>query len=151
TLSYGENDRSRVLWRTSVLGRGISGCEAGPSMDDERARGRVLDAAGRLFNARGIHAVGMDAIRAESGISLKRLYQLFPAKEAIIEQVLLRRHETWMGWVDAATRGAEDPRERLLAIYDMLARWFARDDFRGCLFINSFGELGGVSPRIAGI
>jgi AcrR family transcriptional regulator len=120
-------------------------------MDNEQAREWVIDAAGRLFNARGLQAVGMDAIRAASGISLKRLYQLFPSKESIIEAVLLRRHELWMGWVDAAIRRARGPRERLLAIYDVLGHWFDQADFRGCLFINSFGELGAVSPSIAEI
>jgi AcrR family transcriptional regulator len=120
-------------------------------LDGDTARQRVLDAATRLFYARGIQAVGMDALRAESGVSLKRLYALFGSKESIVEQVLLRQHETWTGWVSIATAGARSPRARLLAIYDMLARWFAEDDFRGCLFINSFGELGAGSAKVAGI
>jgi AcrR family transcriptional regulator len=111
----------------------------------------VLDTADRLYYTRGIQAVGMDTLRAEAGVSLRRLYQLFPSKESIVEQVLLRRHETWNAWVDAATSGTGDPRERLLAIYDMLERWFDHDDFRGCVFINSFGELGAVTPRVAEI
>jgi AcrR family transcriptional regulator len=120
-------------------------------LDDDTARTLVLDAADRLYYARGIRAVGMDDLRAESGVSLKRLYRLFPAKESIVEQVLLRRHEVWVDWVAAAVGGADDARGRLLAIYDMLARWFDQDDYRGCAFINSFGELGAVSPRIAEI
>lgn len=39
--------------------------------------------------------------------------------------------------------------DRLLAIYDYLAEWFDTDSFRGCGFINSFGELGAVSPQVA--
>ena len=31
----------------------------------------------------------------------------------------------------------------------MLARWSTQDDFRGCVFINTFGELGGTTPRVA--
>jgi AcrR family transcriptional regulator len=118
-------------------------------IDDEAARDRVLDAASRLFYARGIQAVGMDALRAEAGVSLKRLYHLFPAKEAIVEQVLRRGHSTWVEWLSSTT--ADTPRDRLLAIYDVLARWFEQDDFRGCIFINSFGELGATEPRIADI
>jgi AcrR family transcriptional regulator len=112
-------------------------------------RDKVLDAAGRLFYARGFQAVGMDAVRDEAGVSLKRMYQLFPSKEDLVEQVLRRGHERWLGWIASATTAASTPRERLLAIYDILARWFDEDDFRGCLFINSFGELGATTPRIA--
>src|SRR5262249_39567688 len=60
------------------------------------------------------------------------------------------RHEIWNALVAEATSTA-DPRQRLLAIYDMLARWFDQDGFRGCIFINSFGELGATAPRIAEI
>ncbi|WP_033342234.1 TetR/AcrR family transcriptional regulator [Catenuloplanes japonicus] len=118
---------------------------------DDAVRTRVLDAADRLYNARGIQAVGMDALRAESGVPLKRLYQLFPAKEAIVAQVLHRRHDLWTSLVEDAVATAPAPRERLLAIYDMLARWFDEDDFRGCVFINTFGELGTGAPRLAEI
>jgi AcrR family transcriptional regulator len=118
--------------------------------DDEAARAKVLEAADRLYYARGIQAVGMDELRAEAGVSLRRLYRLFPSKESLVEQVLLGRHETWDAMVAEAT-GAGDARQRLLAVYDMLARWFDQDDFRGCVFINSFGELGATAPRIAEI
>jgi AcrR family transcriptional regulator len=114
---------------------------------EDSAREAVLDAAGRLFYARGIQAVGMDAVRAEAGVSLKRMYRLFPSKEDLVEQVLRRGHERWMGWIASAS--AANSRDHLLAIYDILARWFDEEDFRGCLFINSFGELGATTPRIA--
>jgi len=111
----------------------------------------VLEAADRLYYRRGIQAVGMDALRAESGVSLKRLYRLFPSKDAVVEQVLRRRHEVWNRWLAAAITRADNPRDRLLAVYDMLDRWFAADGFRGCIFINSFGELGEVAPGVAEI
>lgn len=117
---------------------------------DEALRARVLQVADRLYYTIGIQAVGMDLLRAEAGVSLKRLYQLFGSKEAIVEEVLRGRHDTWTALVEEAVAGG-DARHRLLAVYDMLARWFDQDDFRGCVFINSFGELGATAPRIAGI
>ena len=119
-------------------------------LDDDVRRAKVLETADRLYYTFGIQAIGMDTLRTESGVSLKRLYRLFPSKEAIVEQVLLRRHETWNALVEDAI-DVGDPRQRLLAIYDMLARWFDQDDFRGCVFINSFGELGATAPRVAEI
>lgn len=121
------------------------------TVDDDTARRQVLEAASRLFYARGIQAVGMDAVRAEAGVSLKRLYRLFPSKEAILEAVLRHAHEQWVEWIANGTASARTPRDRLLAIYDVLACWFDRDDFRGCLFINSFGELGATTPAIVDI
>jgi AcrR family transcriptional regulator len=117
---------------------------------DEDVRARVLATADRLYYARGFQSVGMDLLCAEAGVSLKRLYRLFPSKDHLVEQVLHARHRAWNEMVADATRTGE-PRDRLLAIYDMLARWFEQDDFRGCVFINSFGELGATAPRIAEI
>jgi AcrR family transcriptional regulator len=121
------------------------------SADDDLLRKAALDAADRLFYAKGIQGVGMDELRSASGISLKRLYRLFPSKDAIVEQVLLARHRKWTEGVESAVARETEPRERLLAVYDFLADWFIQEDFRGCAFINSFGELGGTSPRIAEI
>ncbi|HEX8865717.1 MAG TPA: helix-turn-helix domain-containing protein, partial [Lentzea sp.] len=60
---------------------------------DTEVRERVLEAADRLFYAKSAHAVGMDELRTEAGVSLKKLYQLFDGKEALVEEVLRRREE----------------------------------------------------------
>ncbi len=119
--------------------------------DDDAARELVLAAASRLFYARGFTSVGMDELRAESGVSLKRLYRLFPAKEAIVEDVLHIWRDIWTTGVTAQVEAAQEPREQLLAVYDFLASWFTSEGFRGCAFINSFGEVGGASGRITDI
>jgi AcrR family transcriptional regulator len=119
--------------------------------DDAVSRELVLAAAGQLFYARGFTAVGMDELRSESGIPLKRLYRLFPSKEAIIEEVLFAWQRMWTAGVTAQVESTQVPRERLLAVYDFLAGWFTSEGFRGCAFINSFGELGGASGNITDI
>ena len=122
-----------------------------PAATDEAVREQILAAADRLFYSRGIQAVGMDALRAEAGVSLKRLYQLFPSKEALVEDFLRRRHQAWNDLVEMAVAIGDSPQGRLLAIYDMLAHWFDESDFRGCAFINTFGEIGTAAPRIASL
>jgi AcrR family transcriptional regulator len=124
----------------------VNGMDAAGAATD---RERVVAAAARLFYARGIQAVGMDAVRAESGVPLKRLYASFPSKEALLLEVLRRRSAQWERGVDAAVAAASGPRAQLLAVYDFLLDWFREDDFRGCAFINAFGELGAVAPDIA--
>ncbi|MFC5502738.1 TetR/AcrR family transcriptional regulator [Lysinimonas soli] len=120
-------------------------------MNDIETRDRVIAAADRLFYLRGIQAVSMDQLRAEAGIPLKRIYAEFPSKEAIVEAVLRHRTRIWAEGVQDATDRAADTRGKLLAVYDFLDRWFETSDFRGCVFINSFGELGATSPSIARI
>ncbi|HYQ76320.1 TetR/AcrR family transcriptional regulator [Cellulomonas sp.] len=126
--------------------------EAGrPAPSADELRERVLAAADRLYYRRGIQAVGMDELRTEAGVPLKRLYALFGGKDAIVAEVLRRRGALWEVGVRAAVDAAGTPRERLLAVYDHLAGWFGETDFHGCIFINSFGELGGCSPEVAEI
>lgn len=118
-------------------------------MDAETAEARLLDAAETLFNERGVQAVGMDAIRSASGVSLKRLYQVFPSKDDLLEAVLRRRDEAVRSGIEQYTAARETPRERVLAVFDYLEDWFAQPTFRGCVFINAFGEMGGVSQGVA--
>jgi AcrR family transcriptional regulator len=118
-------------------------------LDDGHAREAVVAAADRLFYAQGVRAVGMDAVRTEAGVSLKRIYSLFPSKDDLVVAVLRRRTGQWADGIERAAAGAATPRERLLAVFDFLDTWFREDGFRGCAFINSFGELGATSPAVA--
>lgn len=124
----------------------------GTTPDAGSDRARVLATAQRLFNESGIQAVGMDAIRTDAGVPLKRLYRAFPAKAALVQAVLEERDrefaETLAAYV--AAHGTT-PLEKILAVFDYLEDWFAQPDFRGCVFINTAGELGTVSPAVAEI
>jgi AcrR family transcriptional regulator len=112
---------------------------------------RIVETADALFYTRGIQAVGMDEIRSTAGVSLKKLYAAFPGKEQLIAAVLAGRHDFWEQGIRAAVDAADDPRAQLLAVYDFLESWFGDETFRGCGFINAFGELGATSPAIAEI
>lgn len=118
-------------------------------MDRAEAEVRLLDAAEELFYARGIQAVGMDQVRAASGVSLKRLYQLYPSKSELVIACLERRDRRWRARLAEYAQSGPDGAARVLAVYDWLYEWFSEPDFRGCAFINSFGELGAVDPAVA--
>ncbi|MFJ4091644.1 TetR/AcrR family transcriptional regulator [Kitasatospora sp. NPDC089913] len=120
-------------------------------MDTDAARTRILDAAEELFYAQGVQTVGMDAVRTAAGVTLRRLYQLFPSKDDLVEAYLERRDRRWLAELAAHVDASADvPAERVLAVYDWLADWFARPGFRGCAFVNSYGELGATAPGVAG-
>lgn len=118
-------------------------------MTDEEIRDRIVATADELYYARSIQAVGMDDLRQAAEVSLKRLYSLFPSKESIVLAVLVRRHERWTTGLEAAVDVEKVPEDRVLAVFDYLLDWFDTDSFRGCGFINAFGELGAVSPGVA--
>ncbi|RDI55178.1 TetR/AcrR family transcriptional regulator [Nocardia mexicana] len=111
-------------------------------------REQVVAAADALFYERGIQAVGMDAVRAAAGVSLKRIYALFGSKDDLIVAVLRHRSAMWDDGLASAVRPTMTARERLLAIFDFLDEWFRSPDFRGCAFINAYGELSSGSPAV---
>ena len=114
-------------------------------MDDAQARERLLAAASQLFYDRGIGSVGMDEIRDACGLPLKRIYRFFPSKDRLAEAYLTRRDEYWMAALARRVDESRDPRQRVLAVFAFLDDWFGTPDFRGCAFINAFGEFGGGS------
>ncbi|MEV0661060.1 TetR/AcrR family transcriptional regulator [Actinomadura luteofluorescens] len=115
----------------------------------DRDRQGLLDVAERLFYRQGVQAVGMDELRAVSGLPLKRIYRLFPTKEALVVAMLDRRDRRWRGSLAAHLDAEPDPRRRVLTLFDWLGAWFAEPGFRGCAWVNAHGELGSSSPAIA--
>jgi AcrR family transcriptional regulator len=109
-------------------------------------RGRILDAADRLFYAHGIQSIGVDAVVAEAGISKRTLYKHFGSREQLVAAYLERR--------GARQPEAPKPGEELneiLGVFKRFERWFASDEFRGCPFSNAIAELGGdeAHPALA--
>lgn len=116
---------------------------------DPGARERLLEAATTLFCRRGINAVGVDLIVAEAGTAKTTLYKLFGSKDQLVEEVLQREGEIWRDWFTRETsRAADTPRERLLAIFPVLAQWFRKRRFYGCPFINAVAEHDKASDRL---
>jgi AcrR family transcriptional regulator len=58
----------------------------------EATRGRILEAAYRLFIEQGFHATSMRQVAGEAGVTVGGIYAHFASKEAIWEAVLLDRH-----------------------------------------------------------
>jgi AcrR family transcriptional regulator len=106
-------------------------------------RDRILDTAYDLFSKLGTRAVGVDRIISEAGTAKMTLYRNFASKDELIIAFLATREERWTrGWLQAEVeRRAQEPAERLLAIFDVFGEWFAREDFEGCSFINVMLEL----------
>jgi AcrR family transcriptional regulator len=121
-------------------------------MTDEKVREKILSAADELYYRKGYAAVGMDELRTAAGVSLRRLYGEFPSKSDIVKGVLAGRHELWERGLSAHVDAAGPVvRDQLTAVFAYLQNWFCADDFRGCAFINAFGELGGTDPEVAEI
>ncbi|MGI8331226.1 TetR/AcrR family transcriptional regulator [Actinomadura scrupuli] len=105
------------------------------------ARARLLAAADELFYEEGVRTVGIDRVIERAGVAKGTLYNTFGSKDELVRSYLTGRHALWKERIaqELAER-YRTPRERLLAMFDSLGRWFAEPGFRGCAFINASGE-----------
>ena len=114
----------------------------------EDRRRIVLDTATRLFTRHGIHAVGMDRLIDESGLSKMSVYRVFATKDELVGSYLERLADQILGYIDDdiehATDRTSDPaqgaRAALHAILDAIEQDIRRPHFRGCPFGNAAAE-----------
>lgn len=103
---------------------------------------RVLNAAGRLFYDRGIHAVGVDAIAESAGVTKKTLYDRFGSKDALVLVYLRERDARWRAHLDATIDAVPAPGiERVLAVFDAAISWSDENSPKGCSAINARAEM----------
>lgn len=104
---------------------------------------KLIDAAMNLFYDNGFHAVGIDRIIDDAGVTKTTFYNHFESKDALILEVLKRRDEIELEEWSKRMReqGGADPRAQILVLFDILDDWFREDGFRGCLFINAAVEF----------
>ena len=111
------------------------------SMTIDESRQAVLRTADELFYSRGIAGVVMSDIRDASGVSMRRLYDMYPSKSELVAAWLTDRHDAWMAWftgsVERHVAAGADP---LIATFDAIAEWVRAPGYRGCAFVNSLAE-----------
>lgn len=107
---------------------------------ERSARERLLAAANELFYKEGIHTVGIDRVIEKAGVAKASLYSTFGSKDELVRAYLQGRHEARQKRIDAAIARCDTPRERILAIFDLLGEASAEPTFRGCAFVNASAE-----------
>ncbi|MEU4559358.1 TetR/AcrR family transcriptional regulator [Actinoplanes sp. NPDC023936] len=104
------------------------------------ARDRLLDAADELFYAQGVHTVGIDKVIEHAGVAKASLYSTFGSKDGLVRAYLQRRHDDRRNRITTGLERFDNPRDRLLGVFDVLAETAAKPDFRGCAFYNASAE-----------
>ncbi len=103
---------------------------------------KALEAASRLFYERGIHAVGVDLIAAEAGVTKKTLYDRFGSKDQLVVEYLAARDEQWRTFLAERLEAAGPaPEARILAVFDASAQWAGEHGNRGCSMVNAHAEI----------
>jgi AcrR family transcriptional regulator len=110
----------------------------GSSLDPERTRAGMLEAASLVFYQRGLDGVGIAELCSSVGASKETLYRHFGSKDGLIEAVLQARSDRISRWMRAAVAAAgDDPVAEMTAVFDVVGDWYEEPDFRGCAIVNA--------------
>jgi AcrR family transcriptional regulator len=97
-------------------------------------RERLLRSTRELTYSQGV-AVPLDAILEDAGVARRSLYHHFGGKAELIAEALRVSADVDLQRYQAALQsGGEDPRQRLLAIFDVLGTTTESERFHGCRY-----------------
>jgi len=113
---------------------------ASPVTRKPSARDRLLAAADELFYAEGVHTVGIDRVIEHAGVAKASLYNAFGNKDGLIRAYLQGRNQRRRERLLTGLERYDNPRDRLLGVFDVLAEVAAAPSFRGCAFYNASAE-----------
>ncbi len=104
------------------------------------ARERLLKAADELFYKEGVHTVGIDRVIERAGVAKASLYSTFGSKEELVIAYLKQRAERRQRRVRERIARHEEPRARIIAVFEFVCELVMEPDFRGCAFANASAE-----------
>jgi AcrR family transcriptional regulator len=131
---------TKTAGKSRAGGAAEDGGQRGLSRGRRPARERLLYAAIELFRAEGVCSVGIDRIIEHAGVAKASLYNSFSSKDDLVRAYLCSIDDDTTERLTAAINQHQDPRARLLAVFDAQAELLARPDYNGCAFANVTAE-----------
>ena len=104
------------------------------------ARERLLAAADELFYEHGINVVGIDRLIEKAGVAKASLYESFDGKDDLIRSYVQARDERRRARILERIKPLKHPKEKALAVFDILSELAAQPGFRGCAFNRAGAE-----------
>lgn len=102
----------------------------------------ILQTASQLFYSQGIKTTGVDAIVKAAGTTKMSLYKYFPSKDDLVLAHLRKSRAAMLKHIqNGIENSAGDPRQKLLAVFDVFQSLLNTPEFRGCPFINAAAEF----------
>jgi TetR/AcrR family transcriptional repressor of nem operon len=98
----------------------------------EKTRGKILQAAGKVFRRQGYHAAGLDKVMEEAGLTAGAFYAHFDSKQSLLAEALKHAAVEARGRREAGLEGLsrDEWLDAFLARY--LSRSHRRDIEDGC-------------------
>jgi len=117
-------------------------------MPESKVKKRILETAARLFHQQGYHQTGINQIIEEADVARGSLYLHFPRKEDLCVAYLDFKHDHWFADITSFISQHENPKDKIVSLFDFLIRYTPEENFRGCFFLNIVTEIPDVQNRI---
>ncbi|MFI6484294.1 TetR/AcrR family transcriptional regulator [Nonomuraea sp. NPDC050663] len=102
----------------------------------------MLHVAGELFYRKGIRATGIDLVAVQADVAPTTLYRLFTSKDGLVGAYVENTHQDFRAQVAGATLAAgPDPRDQILAIFDVVFDQVSSEQYRGCPMQMALAEF----------
>jgi AcrR family transcriptional regulator len=98
------------------------------------ARERLLAAADELFYEFGINNVGIERVIERAGVAKASLYDSFGSKEELARSYVQARDARRRERLTSRLARFSTPREKALAVFDVLSEIAGQASYRGCAF-----------------
>jgi AcrR family transcriptional regulator len=105
------------------------------------ARERLLAAAEELFYQEGVQSVGIDKVVERAGVAKASLYSNFKGKDDLVRAYLEGRYEARRAAIETKVALHEAPRDKILAVFDVMTEALAKPSYRGCAFLRATAEM----------
>jgi AcrR family transcriptional regulator len=106
------------------------------------AKDKILTIANNLFYQKGVRAIGVDRIIAESEVAKTTLYRYFPSKDDLVVAYLeVQDWHFWRLFDEVVDRSPNEPKQQLLAIFSWIDELLASPDCHGCPFLMIAAEF----------
>lgn len=112
---------------------------------------RILEKTFTLFHKQGYNATGINQIIEEAKVAKASFYQHFKSKEDLCVAFLNQRHSFWFDELEKFTLNAEDLNSKVLSSFDFLIFMNAKENFRGCSFLNILSEIPSDNTKIRSV
>lgn len=104
-------------------------------------RSRIVETASRLFYTQGYNSTGINQVIKEAGVAKASLYQHFPSKEDLLAEYLKLASADTNQALQSVIAKYDDPREKILGLFDFLLKHTKQNEFLGCNFLNVAAEI----------
>jgi TetR/AcrR family transcriptional repressor of nem operon len=124
--------------------------EATMKTKGEVTREKILEAASKLFNAKGFNATTISDLVAATGMQKGSLYFHFTSKDDIAHEVLLQATEEFMEFLRDALDGDNAGACLDNFLHRALEKHLGTGFVGGCIFGNTALEMSDSNPEFAG-